>query len=168
MSASPAASKWSRGQQGYLLAFSIAHMRGTQWKVIKSVFLTSWQSSAVCLKGFLSKCGLLERWYPPVHWSKSTQSNRERRAVVLRLLWGLSRRKKSTEELQKWKMLVCQFVTKAVCFCVIDWQTVLAQSPLGHAGVCCRVTFFKKLLSFSEGRQKPLALCLRADTLRSY
>lgn len=59
------------------------------------------------------------------------------------LLWGLlSRKKKSAEELQEWKMLVCQFVTKAVCSCVIDWQTVLAQYPWGHTGYSYRVTFF--------------------------
>lgn len=90
--------------------------------------------------------------------TESTESNGEHCVVMHsppRLLWGLSRKKKkSTEELQEWKMLVCQFVTKAVCSCVIDWQTVLAHYPWGHTGYCCRVTFFffffEKLLSFSE------------------
>lgn len=36
------------------------------------------------------------------------------------------------EELWDPKMLVCQFVTKAVCSYVIDWQTVRAQCPQGH------------------------------------
>lgn len=78
--------------------------------------------------------------------TESTESNGEHCVVMHsppRLLWGLSRKKKkSTEELQEWKMLVCQFVTKAVCSCVIDWQTVLAHYPWGHTGYCCRVTFF--------------------------
>lgn len=89
---------------------------------------------------------MFERWYPPVRCTESTESNGEHCVVMhspLRLLCRLSRKKKeSTEELQEWKMLVCQFVTKAVCSCVIDWQTVLAQSPWGHTGYCYRVTFF--------------------------
>lgn len=60
-----------------------------------------------------------------------------------KLCWGLSKKKKeSAEALQEWRMLVCQFVTKAVCSCVIDWQTLLAQYPQGHTGNCYRLTFF--------------------------
>lgn len=79
-------------------------------------------------------------------------------------------------------MLVCQFVTKAVCSCVIDWQTVLAQYPQGHTGYCYTVTFlffiyiyffFEMLLSFSEaerGGEKESSHWFdvsEADTLKS-
>ncbi len=102
---------------------------------------------------------MFERWYPPVRCTESTESNGEHCVVMHsspRLLWGLSRKKKnSTEEQQEWKMLVCQFVTKAVCSCVIDWQTVLAQYPWGHAGYCYRVTFFWEApLIFSERQRE--------------
>lgn len=122
--------------------------------------MTLWHLSAAHLKCFLNECSLLRRWYLPAQRTESTESNGEHCVVMHsppRLLWGLSRKKKkSTEELQEWKMLVCQFVTKAVCSCVIDWQTVLAHNPWGHTGYCCRVTFFffGKLLSFSEAVRK--------------
>lgn len=120
----------------YLLLFSVVHMHGTQWKVIKSAFwpfVMFWQLSAVYSTQFFNECGVFSCWYLPVRCTESTESNGERCVVMhspVRLLWGLSRKKKkSTEELQEWKMLVCQFVTKAVCSCVIDWQTVLAHYP---------------------------------------
>ncbi len=136
-------------------------MCAAQWKVIKSVlwpFVMFWQLSAVYSTHFLNECGVFERWYPPVRCTESTESNGEHCVVMHtppRLLWGLSRKKKkSTEELQEWEMLVCQFVTKAVCSCVIDWQTVLALYPQGHTGYCYRVTVFEMLLSFSEAERQ--------------
>lgn len=131
------------GLLGYVLLLRGVHVRFAREKVIKFVlwpFLMSWQLSAVYSVHFLvNECRVLERWYPPVRCAKSTKSNGEHCVVMhspLRLLWGLSEKTKSTEELREWKMLVCQFVTKAVCSCVIDWQTVLARYPQGHTGYC--------------------------------
>lgn len=45
-------------------------------------------------------------------------------------------------------MLVCQFVTKAVCSYVIDWQTVRAQCPQGHQATATQShSFFSFFIS---------------------